>query len=402
MRKITVALAALLFKTLLLFGQSEKPAYTKQKLTLQEASIVSSYYQQNGNNSAVTGGQGTEQLTDLSNQLTIRLNLRNKKGRSHAITFVQGIDVYTSASSDNIDRINSSPSRLDVRTYPWLGWETTNAEETSGISANASFSVEYDYNSYGFGGGWWTQSKDKNRLFSVEGQVFLDAWDVILPEELRPEGYGSGGENDPLPIDRRARNSYNLSLLYNQVIHPRLQVGLLVNPGFQQGLLSTPFHRVFDQDQQVKTEALPDQRFKVPLGVQLRYFLGNHFILRLNYRYYFDTWAVNSHTIHAEVPIKIIPQLSISPFLRWHYQSAARYYQPFAQHDPMAALRTSDIDLAELSSIYTGLNIRYQSLKGFFGIKNWNSIAFRAGFYAQSRGLNAQSFTLTTGFKLQE
>ena len=172
MRKITLAMAAILFKTMLLFGQTSGQEYGKKKLTLQEASIVSSYYQQDGNNSAVTGGEGTEELTDISNQITIRFSKQSKTGKRHDFTFVQGVDFYTSASSDNIDRIDSSPSRLDVRTYPLLSWQMTNAEETRGITANASFSIEYDYTSYGFGGGWWAQSPDKNRLFSVEAQVF--------------------------------------------------------------------------------------------------------------------------------------------------------------------------------------------------------------------------------------
>jgi hypothetical protein len=50
-----------------------------KKLTFDEANLVSSYYKQDGNNSAVTGGIGTEKLTDVSNTIDVTMVKYDKK-----------------------------------------------------------------------------------------------------------------------------------------------------------------------------------------------------------------------------------------------------------------------------------------------------------------------------------
>jgi hypothetical protein len=61
---------------------------------------VSSYYHQDGNNSAVTGGIGTEKLTDFGNTFDIRFSKWDSKARQHFFAFELGVDAYSSASSD--------------------------------------------------------------------------------------------------------------------------------------------------------------------------------------------------------------------------------------------------------------------------------------------------------------
>mgnify|MGYP003440307676 FL=1 len=45
----------------------DSASYYKRKLKVEEVNFVSGYYNQNGNNTAVTGGIGTKQLTYLAN-----------------------------------------------------------------------------------------------------------------------------------------------------------------------------------------------------------------------------------------------------------------------------------------------------------------------------------------------
>jgi Tat protein secretion system quality control protein TatD with DNase activity len=69
-------------------------------LTFEEANIVSSYYKQDGNHAAVTGGIGSQQLTDISNTIDLKLSKYDKRNRKHSFIGEFGIDHYTSASSD--------------------------------------------------------------------------------------------------------------------------------------------------------------------------------------------------------------------------------------------------------------------------------------------------------------
>ena len=51
----------------------DSTTYKSTKLKIEEINLVSSLYQQEGNNSSVTGGIGTEKLTDISNTLDVKL-----------------------------------------------------------------------------------------------------------------------------------------------------------------------------------------------------------------------------------------------------------------------------------------------------------------------------------------
>ncbi|MDI1315737.1 hypothetical protein [Flavobacterium sp.] len=72
--------------------------YKKQKLKIEEINFVSSYYKQDGNNSAVTGGVGTEKLTDVATTLEVILSKKDKKNNVHSFDLSLGVDSYTSAS----------------------------------------------------------------------------------------------------------------------------------------------------------------------------------------------------------------------------------------------------------------------------------------------------------------
>src|SRR5689334_20781039 len=131
MLRICLAAFALYFSVLTAFSQtSERPDssnYKNRKLKLDEVNFVSSYYKQDGNNSAVTGGIGSEHLTDFATTLDVRLSKYDTRGRKRSITAEVGIDVYTSASSDKIDpNTVSSASSGDKRIYPSLTYTIAN------------------------------------------------------------------------------------------------------------------------------------------------------------------------------------------------------------------------------------------------------------------------------------
>ena len=66
MRRIFLSALAL-FTMLQGFGQGngDTTEYKNRKLKIEEINLISSYYSQNGNNAAVTGGIGSQELTDV-------------------------------------------------------------------------------------------------------------------------------------------------------------------------------------------------------------------------------------------------------------------------------------------------------------------------------------------------
>lgn len=401
MRILFLSVLGMYISILGAFSQNAKDTtqYSK-KLQLEEIDFVSGYYHQNGNNSAVTGGVGSEKLTDLTNSIELKLFSYDKKQRKNQFGLELGIDHYTSASSDKIDpKTISSASKDDTRMYPSIAWSRENEKKGTTFGIKASHSREADYISYGAGVHFSKTSVDKNTELSIGVQAFFDTWKVIYPVELKPDGYGTGAKNDKRPLDESPRNSYTASFAYSKIINKKFQVSIIADPTFQRGLLATRFHRVYFTDGSMKMENLPENKLRVPLGFRGNYFFGDHVILRSLYRFYFDDWGMNAHTVELETPVKVSSFLSLTPFYRFHTQTAAEYFATFSQHDPGEAFYTSDYDMSALNSHFYGMGVRISPPKGIFGARFWNMLEIRYGHYDRSTGLQSNIISLHTKFK---
>lgn len=397
-RLIAAAFIVLLSGNKVQAQQSDSTAYKKTKLKIEEVNFISSFYTQNGENSAVTGGVGTEKLTDIATTIDVKVSRRDKRNRKQLFGFEIGVDSYTSASSDKIDPSTvTSASYQDVRVYPSLSFSSENEEKRQILSAGISTSAEYDYFSVGGNLGFTKYSRNKNTEFNVKAMAFFDTWKIILPVELR---------NNPDPKykqgDKKPRTSYNLGFALSQVVNRNFQLALLLDLGYQQGLLATKFNRVYFNDNAatVKSENLPDTRFKIPVGIRANYFMGDILVVRGYYRYYRDNWDISSHTFSLEPTIKLNAFSSISVPYRYYTQTASEYFQPIYKHSLDDQYFTSDYDLSSFSSNMVGLSYRVvDSNKGLFNIRRVNSLEIRYGYYTRNNGLNSHIVTMALKFK---
>jgi len=389
MKKIIISALALL-GMLNAKAQENTNSGQSKKLTLDEANLVSSYYHQDGNNSAVTGGVGTEKLTDISNTIDVTMVKYDKKDRKNKFNFSVGIDHYTSASSDMIDlKANSSASHADNRIYPSLSWSRENESKGTTLTGGVMFSTEFDYQSYGANIGFSQKTANRMGEFTAKFQTYLDQVKLIAPIELRAnDDYGTSG-----------RNTFALSLAYSQIINRNFQIELLGDAVQQTGYLSLPFHRVYFNDNSVHQETLPDKRFKIPVGLRANYFLGDKVILRAYYRYYTDDWGLKSNTFSLETPVKISPFVSVSPFYRYYSQAAAKYFAPYQQHTAFDDFYTSNYDLSKFDSHFYGAGIRISPKNGLFGVERLNMLEIRYGHYTKSVGMKSDIISLNLRFK---
>ncbi|MFY1611415.1 DUF3570 domain-containing protein [Macellibacteroides fermentans] len=398
MKKIVITVAALVI--CLNVAKAQNDSTSNRKLKIDEVNFITSYYHQDGNNSAVTGGIGSEKLDDFGNSIDLQLSRFDKKNNKHTFGVELGIDVYSSASSDKIDPTTiSSASSKDVRISPSLNYLKENAKNNTALGGGVSFSQEFDYTSIGANVLFAKATKDKNREFSAKASVFLDTWSVILPVELRNIETNfkyKQGDNAP-------RNSYNLALGLSQVVNQRLQVSILTDIGYQTGLLGTAYQRVYfgDNGNNAYSEKLPDNRFKLPVGFRANYFLGDKFILRSFYRFYTDSWNLTAHTAELEIPYKITPFVSVAPFYRFYSQSGVDYFKPYKEHllSDNSEFYTSDYDLSKFTSHLFGLNFRMVSANGLMGVKKLNVVELRYSYYNRSTDLTSHLITLALKFK---
>ncbi len=87
MLKINLSLLGLLFSLVQIYAQSfimdSTTLYKKKALSFEEANIISSYYHQEGIHSAITGGTGTEKLSDFANVIDLKLNRYDGRGKKY-------------------------------------------------------------------------------------------------------------------------------------------------------------------------------------------------------------------------------------------------------------------------------------------------------------------------------
>ncbi len=338
--------------------------FKKRVLESTEVDFLLSYYNQDGSKSAVSGGIGSEKLTDIATNIVVAMPLNDDA----VLTVDIGISAYSSASSSNINPFNATGASggggddddddddrhaFAAATAPYgTPWQASSgaskSDQLSAITVNyahssdsrnfiwnadVSFSNEYDYTSVGFGGGIAQLFNDKNTEISLKANVYLDQWRPIYPTELHEyskygsifltQGFFSGvtvmnqngqATGNYLPttfetINSVNRNSYSASVGLSQVLSKKLQISVFFDVLQQQGLLSTPYHRIYFADKanyyigQAQyipeyesenntgvfkladdIERLPDSRFKLPIGARLNYYISERFVLRTYYR----------------------------------------------------------------------------------------------------------------------
>jgi len=395
MTKLSVIGILCLLMTTICFGQNSEYEMKGNDKEVT-ADFLTSYYDQTGNNGAVTGGIGTEDLQDYASMLVVNVPLDS----INAINVTVGADFYTSASTDNINSRTSSASSKDLRAYGTIGYTRKNLKQGTTFGIKGNFSTEYDYTSVSGGFSFAKEFNEGNSELSLNAQAFFDNWETFFPQELRGE----------VSVPTTERQSYNFQATYSQVINQRMQFSISSEAILMKGLLSTPFHRVYFANQTLPDiERLPDSRLKIPIGLRLNIFPADAFILRTYYRFYFDDWGLRAHSMSLEVPIKINTGLTISPFYRFHTQNQADYFAPFAVHTTDEIFYTSDFDLSDLSSHKVGLGIKISPLYGVGRAKipftkkvfSFKSVDIRGAYYQRSTGLNAFIVSLGLSFGIK-
>jgi hypothetical protein len=452
--------------------------YKKRVLESAEVDFLMSLYGQKGDHSAVGGGIGNEQLTDITPTIVITIPLNE----DDVLTIDAGLSAYSSASSSNINPFNNTRAsggddddddekedspRATNSTPTGTPWMASSGASKSDVlvsvhvdyshssnnrnfiwGSNISFSNEYDYRSLGFGGNVTKLFNEKNTELGIKGLVYIDQWKPIYPTELHEfskfgssflnQGYFKGVSvlnQNGIPtsnyhpsgftsIDQSGRNSFSLSFFLSQIVSKRLQASLFFDLVYQQGLLSTPYHRIYFADKSNyyignaldipnyttpknrgvfhlsdDIERLPSTRFKVPIGARINYYVNDIFVLRTYYRYYTDDWGLQAHTANVELPVKLSQSFTFSPAYRFYTQNSVDYFAPYETHLSSEKYYTSDFDLAKFTSNQYSLGLNYTNVfTGFklyrFGLKNAN---LKYSHYSRSDGLKANIISL--GFK---
>lgn len=413
MKKICLTVVGLYILLMHAFAQvsiKDTAAYKVKPLALEEVNLVTSYYSQDGNHSPITGGIGTEKVTDLANMLELKLVGHNAGYTKHTLTAGLGVDHHTSASAKFVNKSGAS-SAEGTRVYPSLNWTAENEKKGTEFGIGTYYSTEYNYKSFALDA-HFAKKITNNSEISFKASAYLDQVKLIYPSELIPSststvnytaasGRGtslSSGGSTKASIPSSPRNTFTASLSFSQVINKRLQGALFLDAIAQNGYLGLPFHRVYFTDGTEKVENLPSARTKIPVGVRLNYFAGDKVIFRTYYRYYADDWGLSAHTVSIEVPYKFSSFFSVSPFFRYYSQSASKYFAPYAAHKTTDQYYTSNYSQSAFNSSFFGAGIRIAPPKGLFNT-HLSSLEIRYGHYTQTTDLLSDVLSFEFKFK---
>ena len=356
-------------------------------------SIVYNNYAQTGDNSAVTGGEGTERLTVYGPKFGI-----SRRFGKNNLDFQVGVDIISSASTDNIDFIPSSASRLDGRTYSELSYTRLLQKAKLSITGGVNVSIESDYFSFGQFLELNKASNDDMQEYTFRFQFYNDdvRWGwldgefepkrLIYPQELRGKEW----------FDEYLRRSYNFNAGFTQVLNERQILGIFALLNYQDGLLATPFHRVFFKDGTLRVENLPTHRLKAGLTLNWNYFVGGGIILKNSMSGYSDTFGINALAVEHETAFKLDPKWTLQPGARFYLQSESDFFAEKGQHEADAEFYSSDFDYSEFNTVRAGFAIIHRP----FSFKKFalEQLTFRYSYFNRSNGLDAHTVSLVMDF----
>ncbi len=463
MKKIIII--PFLFFTTLIVAQEQSndstKVYKKRVLEKTEVDFLTSYYSQDGDNAAVTGGIGTEELTDLATDIVVSIPLND----DDVLTINVEASAYTSASSSNLnpfDNNNSSgvvgspwvestgASRKDTWIYANVGYSHSSDDRNKIWGANINLANEHDYSSIGVGGSYAWLFNEKNTEFGIKGNAYFDTWKPQTPIELNAfrdtQNLNNGffgnldildqngsvidknGTNVWKPVsttlvDDKTRNTFALSLSFSQILNKNAQISFFADFIQQDGWLSSPLQRVYfgDRDnyyignpQSIPNytlssnkdvfqladdiERLPDSRVKIPIGMRFNYYINEIFVARTYYRYYTDNWGITSHTAEIEIPIKISDSFTLYPSYRYYTQTAADYFAPYEGNISTQEFYTSDYDLSDFDANQYGFGIKYTDIFTKLHIWKLNLKSAELKYNHYDRSTGLASDIITLGF----
>ena len=286
----------------------------------------------------------------------------------------------------------------DTRVQLNAQWTQPLADNITG-SVGAHLSKEYDYLSLGLNGNLAYDFNKKNSTISMGLSHFQD---TFTPEGRIPKPFSSMLVGDSSSVDwdaefakTRIGDSENKSTTdmlvgFTQVINRRMITAFNYSYSIVDGYLTDPFKviSVLDTEglaQDYIYENRPDSRVKQSAFMQTKYHFDDSLfntVADVSYRYMWDDWGINSHTIDTRFTIPVGKKSYIEPHIRYYQQGAADFYKPyiineeFVDEQPITGFVSSDYRIGEMSAITIGAK---------YGVvlNGGNELSFRIEYYRQ-------------------
>jgi hypothetical protein len=253
-----------------------------------------------------------------------------------------------------------------------------------------SYGEEHDYRARGAALNYSLDLNDKNTTLNLG---WSHNWDEVLP-------------NGFLRRFPRNKEADDLLIGVNQLLGPETVLTFNLSYGHSRGYLNDQYKGVlFDNEPQgdpsspaLEAENRPRQRDKYIAYASLTQGIAPlHASVEGSYRFFYDSWEVQAHTVELAWFQKIGKRVVVSPVLRYYYQTAASFYAiRFPDFDTRPSYYSADYRLSEMESFVAGVNVNVKATEWLSIDAGYKRYLMRGldGQTSQSAYPNANIFTI--------
>ena len=269
--------------------------------------------------------------------------VRKKVGKSVSFVGNYYVDMVSSAS---IDVITTASPYSEERKQWSLGMDYLRGNTTMRVNYVSSVESDFDANTY---------------AFSVSQDMFGDLTTLTLTYVLGDDLVRrSDDDTFEAPLDRQI---YGIGL--TQILTKNLITTLNIETITEEGFLNNPYRSVRYLDSgsalgySYEPELYPNTRTSNAVGLRARYFLPYRAAIEAEYRYFTDTWDVESHTA-ALMYIHPWKDFTFTGKLRYYDQTGAHFYRDVFPRAQATNFRGRDKELSDLTSTTVKLQAAYE------------------------------------------
>ncbi len=269
--------------------------------------------------------------------------VRKKVHKNVSVVGNYYVDMVSSAS---IDVITTASPYTEERKQWSIGADYLRGNTT--MRANYTSSVESDFDASTY-------------AFSVSQDMFGALTTLTL-------GYAYGedivGRSDD-PTFRRDNRRQQYSVGLTQILTRNLIASLNFETTTDEGFLNNPYRSVRYLDSgtalgySYEPELYPNTRTSNAVGLRARYFLPYRAAIEGEYRFFTDTWDIQSNTAALTYIHPWGPWTFTGKF-RWHDQTGAHFYRDIFPGPQATNFRGRDKELSEMSSYTFKAQVSYK------------------------------------------
>jgi len=243
------------------------------------------------------------------------------------------VQVMSGATIDE-NRLDGS---VDLRRYG----------DSSEQALTLGYSTENDYSSANVGG---------EILYALGSQVSLNLGAGYSADKIEPTDGGS--EQYPSRAVSENRHSINGVAGLTGILSATTVLQTALSYTVNSGYLSDPY-KLASVEGAAVPDSRPDDRTQFAWTTRLRQRLGDlGASLHLDYRYYHDSWQLESHTLELAWYQEIGETWWVVPSVRYYSQTQANFYRPYYVSSREDGNYSSDYRLSPYGAISASLMLR--------------------------------------------